>query len=245
MKAYQIVQKARDIKRISTSDVIGALCGDDFIECHGDRIMGDDAAIIGGVGLVDDQPMTIIGIQKGKTTKENIKRNFGSASPAGYRKAQRLMKQAEKFGRPILTLINTAGAFCSPESEENGIGEAIASSLLLMSELTVPTIAIILGEGGSGGAIALALADQVWMLENAIYSNPPGPPADIKKLTATELLDLKVIDRIVPETYNSKPVENDVLLERLSHLIKREFKKLGQKTAQERLAQRQARFKQF
>lgn len=125
MKAYQIVQKARDIKRISTSDVIGALCGDDFIECHGDRIMGDDAAIIGGVGMVDDQPMTIIGIQKGKTTKENIKRNFGSASPAGYRKAQRLMKQAEKFGRPILTLINTAGAFCSPESEENGMGKPL------------------------------------------------------------------------------------------------------------------------
>lgn len=260
MKAYQIVQKARDIKRISTSDVIGALCGDDFIECHGDRIMGDDAAIMGGVGLVDDQPMTIIGIQKGKTTKENIKRNFGSSSPAGYRKAQRLMKQAEKFGRPILTLINTAGAFCSPESEENGIGEAIASSLLLMSELTVPTIAIILGEGGSGGAIALALADQVWMLENAIYSilspegfasilwkdaKQAGKAADMMKLTATELLDLKVIDRIVPETYNSKPVENDVLLERLSHLIKREFKKLGQKTAQERLAQRQDRFKQF
>ena len=214
MKAYQIVQKARDIKRISTSDVIGALCGDDFIECHGDRIMGDDAAIIGGVGLVDDQPMTIIGIQKGKTTKENIKRNFGSASPAGYRKAQRLMKQAEKFGRPVITIVDTPGAYPGLMAEANGQANAIAENLALMSGLKVPIISVITGEGSSGGALGIAVADKVFMLENAVYSilSPEGfasilwkdskradEAAKLMKLTAGELLDYGIIDGIVKE----------------------------------------------
>ena len=202
MKAYDIVQKARDINRLSTIEIIHALCSE-FIELHGDRRMKDDKAIVGGVGLMDDEkPITIIGIQKGRDTEENIQRNFGSSGPAGYRKAERLMKQAEKFNRPILTLINTAGAYAAPESEENGIGEAIASMLITMSELTVPTLAIILGEGGSGGAIALAVSDQVWMLENSIYSilSPEGfasilwkdsrlasDAADMMKLTSHEL----------------------------------------------------------
>ena len=251
MNAYQIVQKARDVHRLSALDIIQALCPD-FIECHGDRIMADDSAIVGGVGMMDNQPLTIIGIQKGKTVKENIKRNFGSSGPAGYRKAQRLMRQAEKFNRPILTLINTAGASCSPESEEYGIGEAIASSLLLMGELTVPSIAIILGEGGSGGAIALAVADRVWMLENSIYSilSPEGfasilwkdaklapKAADIMKLTAHELLELTVIDDVIPETDN--------LLEELITRIKTTFKELLSQPTSERMQKKYEKFRSF
>lgn len=214
MKAYETVQKARDIHRLSTIELINALCSG-FVELHGDRTMKDDKSIVGGVGLINEaDPITIIGIQKGRNTEENIRRNFGSSGPAGYRKAIRLMKQAEKFNRPILTLINTAGANATPESEEYGIGEAIASALTTMSELTVPTLAIILGEGGSGGAIALALSDEVWMLENSIYSilSPEGfasilwkdsrlaaDAAEMMKLTAAELLELGVIDQVIPE----------------------------------------------
>ena len=259
MQAYQIVQKARDIKRVSTSEIIANLC-DYFLECHGDRLAGDDAAIIGGVGRIGEQAVTIIGIQKGKTLKENLKRNFGSAGPTGYRKAQRLMKQADKFNRPVITLINTAGAFCSPESEEQGIGEAIASSLLTMSQLRVPTLAIILGEGGSGGAIALALADRVWMLENSVYSilSPEGfasilfkdaklaaKAADMMKLTAQELLDLSVIDRIIKEEEGGQPLSHEVLLANLTHAIKRELGRLLSMKTEDRLAARQAKFRQF
>lgn len=259
MEAYQIVQKARDITRVSTLEVIDYLCSD-FIECHGDRLMADDAAIIGGVGLMDQQPLTIIGIQKGKDTKENIRRNFGSSGPAGYRKAQRLMKQAEKFNRPVLTLINTAGAYAAPESEEYGIGEAIASSLLVMSELKVPSIAIILGEGGSGGAIALALADQVWMLENSIYSilSPEGfasilwkdaklapKAAEVMKLTAPELLELKVIDDIIPETKVGQALPKEAILADLEYRVKEKFAELKHQPIDERIAKRHQRFRQF
>lgn len=259
MEAYQIVQKARDITRVSTLEVIEYLCSD-FIECHGDRIMADDAAIIGGVGLMNQQPLTVIGIQKGKDTKENIRRNFGSSGPAGYRKAQRLMKQAEKFNRPILTLINTAGAYAAPESEEYGIGEAIASSLLLMSNLTVPTIAIILGEGGSGGAIALALSDRVWMLENSIYSilSPEGfasilwkdaklapQAAEVMKLTAPELLGLNVVDQIIPETKSGKALSKEAILAEIAFQVKKTFKQLNQLSPDDRIKERHNRFRQF
>lgn len=259
MQAYRIVQKAREITRISTLDIINQLC-ESFIELHGDRIMLDDKAMVGGVGLMDNQAITIIGIQKGRDTKENIMRNFGSSGPSGYRKALRLMKQADKFNRPVLTLINTAGAHAAPESEKYGIGEAIAQCLLVMSELTVPTLAIILGEGGSGGAIALALADQVWMLENSIYSilSPEGfasilwkdaklapQAADVMKLTAPELLDLKVIDRIIKESDGDTFYSNEVLLEQLSKAIKSEFKRLSAVSVEQRLEDRQKRFRQY
>lgn len=260
MKAYDIVQKARNIERLSTIEIIRALCTE-FIELHGDRRMKDDQAIVGGVGLVDDQqPITIVGIQKGRNTEENIRRNFGSSGPAGYRKAERLMKQAEKFQRPVLTLINTAGAYAAPESEEKGIGEAIASILVTMSELTVPTLAIILGEGGSGGAIALALTDEVWMLENSIYSilSPEGfasilwkdsrlaeEAADIMKLTAKDLKELEVIDRIIPEGENGEAFTNKELADRLIPEIKATFKTLQQQEVEERLADRFERFRKF
>lgn len=260
MKAYEIVKKARDVQRLSTIEIINALCSE-FIEFHGDRRMEDDKAVVGGVGLMDDEKaITIIGIQKGRNTEENIRRNFGSSGPAGYRKAERLMKQAEKFQRPILTLINTAGAYAAPESEEYGIGEAIASMLTTMSELTVPTLAIILGEGGSGGAIALALSDQVWMLENSIYSilSPEGfasilwkdsrlaeEAADIMKLTATELKKLAVIDRIIPEGEKGKTFSNKELAERLIPEIKATFGELEKLNPKERVANRYDRFRKF
>lgn len=255
MKAYETVMKARDIKRISSIEIINALCSQ-FVEFHGDRKMEDDKAIVGGIGMMDDlHPVTVIGIQKGRNTEENVRRNFGSSGPAGYRKAIRLMKQAEKFGRPVLTLINTAGANATPESEEYGIGEAIASSLTTMSELTVPTLAIILGEGGSGGAIALALSDQVWMLEHSVYSilSPEGfasilwkdsklapEAAEIMKLTAVDLKELKVIDRIIPETG-----EREELLDTLASEIKATFDELKRLSPEERVAKRYERFRQF
>lgn len=260
MDAYQVVKAARDLNRLSTIEIIHVLCSR-FIEQHGDRQMKDDQAIVSGIGLMGDgEPLTIIGIQKGLDTEENIRRNFGSSGPAGYRKAQRMMKQAEKFNRPILTLINTAGADARPESERNGIGEAIASSLKTMSELKVPTLAIILGEGGSGGAIALALSDEVWMLENSIYAilSPEGfasilwkdsaraaEAAKIMKLTAPELKEMGIIDRIIPETDGDKVYNKEELIAILIPIIKRTFDTLSKQSITERKKARYARFRKF
>ncbi|MBR2763324.1 MAG: acetyl-CoA carboxylase carboxyl transferase subunit alpha, partial [Lactococcus sp.] len=173
--ANKIVQLARSQDRLTTLDYATQIF-DDFIEFHGDRNFRDDGAILGGIASLAGRPVTIVGIQKGKGLQDNLDRNFGQPHPEGYRKALRLMKQAEKFGRPIITFINTAGAFPGSGAEERGQGEAIARNLLEMSDLRVPIIAIINGEGGSGGALALAVADRVWMLENAMYSilSPEG-----------------------------------------------------------------------
>jgi len=259
MKAYDIVKTARDTKRISTTDIINALTSS-FMECHGDRAMGDDRAVIGGVGLMNEEPITIIGIEKGRSTEENISRNFGSSGPGGYRKAERLMDQAEKFQRPVLTLINTPGAFAAPESEENGIGEAIASSLIKMSELTVPTLSIILGEGGSGGAIGLALTDQVWMMENSVYSilSPEGfasilwkdsklapDAAEIMKLTAKDLKELEVVDRVIPETDGEEEIPKEQLLNQLLLDIKKQLDESSSESVSTRLEKRQQRFRKF
>lgn len=260
MDAYDIVKKARNVHRLSTIEIINGLCSG-FIEMHGDRGMKDDKALIGGVGLMDGQdPITIVGIQKGYNTEENVRRNFGSSGPSGYRKAERLMKQAEKFNRPVLTLINTPGAAAGPESEETGIGEAIASILTTMSELTVPTLAIILGEGGSGGAIALALADEVWMLENSIYSilSPEGfatilwkdstlasEAANIMKLTAKDLRSLEVVDRVISEGPEEEPYTNEELAARLLPEIKAKLKELGKIPTKERVEKRYERFRKF
>lgn len=213
-EANEIVKNARSVERLTTKEFAEQLF-DSFFEMHGDRRFGDDPAIIGGVGLLDGSAVTVIGTQKGRDIKENVYRNFGSPHPEGYRKAIRLMKQAEKFNRPIVTFINTSGAFCDVESEDRGIGEAIAESLLVMSQLTVPILSIFIGEGGSGGALALAMGNKVWMMENAMYSvlSPEGfasilwkdssrskEAAEIMKLTPTDLLELEVIDKIIPET---------------------------------------------
>ena len=163
----RIIKQARDQARLTALDFAKGIF-EDFVELHGDRNFRDDGAVIGGVGRLGNQPVTVIGIQKGKNLQDNLKRNFGQPHPEGYRKALRLMKQAEKFGRPIVTFINTAGAYPGLGAEERGQGEAIARNLLEMSDLKVPIIAIIIGEGGSGGALALAVADKVWMLENSM-----------------------------------------------------------------------------
>ncbi len=211
--ANKIVQLARSQDRLTTLDYATQIF-DDFIEFHGDRNFRDDGAILGGIASLAGRPVTIVGIQKGKGLQDNLDRNFGQPHPEGYRKALRLMNQAEKFGRPIITFINTAGAFPGSGAEERGQGEAIARNLLEMSDLKVPIIAIINGEGGSGGALALAVADSVWMLENAMYSilSPEGfatilwkdssrapEAAELLKITSKDLLKNGVIDKIISE----------------------------------------------
>lgn len=211
--AWERVQRSRRKDRPVASEYMERLFAN-FIEFHGDRAFGDDPAIIGGVADFHGIPVTVIAQEKGMTTKENIARNFGMPSPEGYRKALRLMKQAEKFHRPILCFVDTPGAYCGIEAEERGQGEAIAKNLYEMSGLGVPILSIIIGEGGSGGALALAVADEVWMLENAVYSilSPEGfasilwkdskrakEAACIMKLTANDLKDLHIVEQIICE----------------------------------------------
>jgi len=207
---------ARDSERPSAMDYIGALFTD-FIELHGDRSFGDDKSVVGGIALFMDMPVTVIGIQKGKTTEENIARNFGMPHPEGYRKALRLMRQAEKFKRPIITFVDTPGAYPGIGAEERGQGQAIAANLMEMMQLEVPIISIIIGEGGSGGALALAVGNKVWMMENAIYSilSPEGFAAILykdagkapeiveqMKITSDVLLQMGVVDEVISEGEN-------------------------------------------
>ena len=211
--AWDRVCIARLSSRPTTLDYI-ELIFDNFIELHGDRAFGDDKAIVGGIAKLNGIPVTVIGHQKGRTTKMKIERNFGMANPEGYRKALRLMKQAEKFKRPIITFIDTPGAFCGIGAEERGEAESIAKNLMEMSNLKVPVITIIIGEGSSGGALGIGVGNKVYMLENAIYSilSPEGfstilwkdsskakEAADIMQITAQDLYDLKVIDGIIKE----------------------------------------------
>ena len=211
--AWEIVEIARNQKRKTSLDFIEKIF-DDFKELHGDRNFKDDKAIVCGLGSINGEAYTIIAEQKGRTTKENIERNFGMPNPESYRKAIRFMKQAEKFNRPIITFIDTKGAYPGIGAEERGQGEAIAKSLFEMSKVRVPTIAIVIGEGSSGGALAISVADKIFMLENAIYSilSPEGyssilwkdssrykEAAEKMKLTAKDLYELKVIDKIIEE----------------------------------------------
>ena len=201
----------------------------DFLEFHGDRCYGDDPAIIGGIARFAGIPVTVIAQAKGKSTKENVAHHFGMPSPEGYRKALRLMKQAEKFKRPILLFVDTPGAFCGIEAEERGQGEAIARNLFEMSSMKVPILSVVIGEGGSGGALALAVADEVWMLENAIYSvlSPEGfasilwkdskrasEAAAVMKLTAADLKKLGVIEAVIaePEVYTEETMQSVVFV---------------------------------
>ncbi|PXV96225.1 acetyl-CoA carboxylase carboxyltransferase subunit alpha [Lachnotalea glycerini] len=211
--AWEQVQIARMSDRPTALDYINEIF-DVFEELHGDRLFGDDKAIVGGLGILNGMAVTVIGEQKGRNTKENIERNFGMPSPEGYRKALRLMKQAEKFKRPIINFVDTPGAFCGLEAEQRGQGEAIARNLMEMSGLKVPVLSIIIGEGGSGGALALALGNEVWIMENATYSilSPEGfasilwkdskradEAAEVMKITANDLKKLNIVERIIPE----------------------------------------------
>jgi acetyl-CoA carboxylase carboxyl transferase subunit alpha len=212
-KAWQRVELARNADRPRALDIIDNIC-DDFIELHGDRYYGDDPALIGGIGFIDGIPVTIIANQKGRNLKETMARNGGMANPEGYRKALRLARQAEKFHRPIITFIDTQGAFPGLGAEERGIGEAIAMNLREFSQLKTPVICIIIGEGGSGGALGIGVGDKIYMLENAVYSviSPEGyasillrdasqakNAAAMMKITAEDVLSLKVCNGIIAE----------------------------------------------
>lgn len=213
LTASQRVAIARHPQRPNVSDYIAALFPH-FFELRGDRLCAEDAAILGGIALYHDQPVTVIGTRKGRTLEENLRCNFGMPGPEGYRKAQRLMKQAEKFGRPIITFIDTSGAYPGVKAEERGQGEAIARLLMETSQLTVPVVAVITGEGNSGGALALGVANRVLMLSNAVYAilSPEGfasilwkdasrheEACELMKMTAPDLKAFGVIDEIIPE----------------------------------------------
>ena len=219
LTAYDRVKIARDNKRPTGLDYIHGIFTD-FMELHGDRRYADDAAIVGGLAYLDGMPVTVIAIEKGHSTKERMARSFGAPNPEGYRKALRLMHQAEKFHRPVICFIDTSGAYCGIGAEERGQGQAIAENLMEMMTLNTPIISILVGEGGSGGALALAAADRVWMLENAVYSviSPEGcasilwkdseKAADAAanlKLTAQDALTLSVIERMITENDIGKP----------------------------------------
>ena len=211
--SWEVVERSRRSERLRAGEYIAGIFTD-FIEFHGDRYCKDDKAIVGGIAMFDGKPVTVIGQQKGHNTKENVACNFGMPSPDGYRKALRLMKQAEKFKRPIICLVDTPGAFCGLEAEERGQGRAIADNLYEMSALETPILSIVIGEGGSGGALAMATADEVWIMQNAIYSilSPEGfasilwkdskrakEAAEVMKITAGDLKELKIVERIIPE----------------------------------------------
>ena len=255
--AWEKVQAARSAERPTSLDYIEHLF-DGFMELHGDRAFRDDGSIVGGIASFHGLPVTVIGQQKGKNTKENISRNFGMPYPEGYRKAQRLMKQAEKFGRPIICFVDTPGAFCGMEAEERGQGEAIARSLLEMSGLKVPILSIVIGEGGSGGALALAVGNEVWMLENSTYSilSPEGfasilwkdssraeEAAGKMRLTADDLKDLGIIEQVIGE---EEPVTAESLPEvarRMDVRIEEFMEKYGKMSGEELVRQRYDRFR--
>ena len=235
--AYERVKLARDNNRPTGLDYIRNIFKG-FLEFHGDRSFADDTAIVGGIAKLNGEPVTVIAIEKGHTAKERTYRNFGAPHPEGYRKALRLMKQAEKFGRPIICFIDTSGAFCGIGAEERGQGQAIAENLMEMSTLCVPIISILIGEGGSGGALALAVADRVWMLQNAVYSviSPEGcasilwkdsakaeTAAASLKLTAEDAKSLGIIEKILSE----KDIGKKEFYDRIRNLLSEEIKFLA------------------
>ncbi len=237
---WQRVQLARHPERPYTLDYI-YLMTEDFVELHGDRLYGDDKAIIGGFAKIDGQKVMIIGHQKGRDTKSNVYRNFGMANPEGYRKALRLMKMAEKFNVPVVTLIDTPGAFPGLEAEQNGQAEAIAKNLLEMSRLKVPIVVVIIGEGASGGALGIGVGDRILMLENTWYSviSPEScssilwrtweykeQAAEALKLTAEDLLELKIIDRIIPEPLGGAHKDHKLISVTLKNALTEEIANL-------------------
>ena len=251
----RILKEARDQGRLTALDFAQGIF-DDFIELHGDRNFRDDGAIIGGIGRLNGQAVTVVGIQKGRNLQDNLNRNFGQPHPEGYRKALRLMKQAEKVGRPVVTFINTAGAYPGVGAEERGQGEAIARNLMEMSDLKVPIIAIIIGEGGSGGALALAVADKVWMLENTIYSilSPEGfatilwkdgsrseEAAELMKITSGELLNMGIVDKVIPE----RGYFTSEIIEAIKTAIVDELAELSQLSTENLLEARYQRFRKY
>lgn len=258
MKAWDKVQKARDKNRPLPLDFIRQIFTD-FTELRGDRLFGDDGAVIGGIGFFKERPMTVIAISRGRDIEENIIRNFGNPNPEGYRKALRLMRQAEKFHRPVIIFIDTKGAGCAIEAEERGQGEAIARCLYESSTLRTPVLSFITGEGGSGGALALASGDEVHMLENAIYSilSPEGfssilyksskffkEASEIMKITSEDLLELKVIEGIVSEHGNLLENFGETVSD-MKGVIDAFLQRKGEMDMEELLQARYDRFRKF
>lgn len=254
---WEKLKGARQMSRPSGLDYAKYIC-DDFTEIHGDRTMNDDRAVVGGIGHIDGQPVTVISQVKGASSAECMERNFGMPLPDGYRKALRLMKQAEKFNRPIITFVNTPGAFCGLEAEERGMGEAIARNLYEMSSLKVPVLAILIGEGGSGGALALAVGNQVWMLENATYSilSPEGyasilwkdssraeEAAEVMKITAQDLKELGIIEQIIPEYGGADELSVPYIGAYLKKNVKEFLEKYSSMTPEEIAEDRYKRFR--
>lgn len=229
-----------------------------FIEFHGDRAYGDDKAVVTGIAKLDDINVTVVGIKKGSNTKENIERNFGMPHPEGYRKALRAMKQAEKFNRPIICFIDTPGAYCGVGAEERGQGEAIATNILEMSRLKTPIISIVIGEGGSGGALALGVADRVWMLENSIYSilSPEGfasilwkdvtravEAAEVMKSTSYDLKSFNIIDKVIKEPNGGAHVDPNLMATNIKSELIKEISKLKKNDIDKLLNQRYLKFR--
>ena len=257
LSAWDRVTLARMLERPKSLDYINNIFTD-FIELHGDRNFGDDKSIVGGIAKLDDIPVTVIGEQKGKKAKENMERNFGMPNPEGYRKALRLMKQAEKFKRPIITFIDTPGAYPGMGAEERGQGEAIARNMLEMSNLKVPIICIVIGEGSSGGALAIAVGDKIVMLENAVYSilSPEGfasilykdsarakDAAENMKMTAQDLKKMKIIDKIINEPEGGAQNDFDKVVEELKQYIKKSIKELSKYSEEELVENRYMKFR--
>lgn len=253
--AFEKVKTARSNNRPTGKDYIENLFTG-FFELHGDRRFGDDSAVIGGVALLGDLPVTVIAIEKGHSAKERLSRNFGAPNPEGYRKAVRLMKQAEKFRRPVVCFVDTSGAYCGVEAEERGQGQAIAECITEMLALKTPVLSLIIGEGGSGGALALASASKVWMLENATYSviSPEGcasilwkdssraaEAAESLRLTAEDALALSVVEHIVPE----KDIGKEAFYMSLRDSVKAQLRQLMELPEEEVPKRRYLRFRRL
>ncbi|MDB3967903.1 acetyl-CoA carboxylase carboxyltransferase subunit alpha [Flavobacteriaceae bacterium] len=257
LSAWQRVQLSRHPSRPYTLDYIKALCGDSFLELHGDRNVLDDKAMVGGLGKIDDQSFMFIGTQKGYNTKTRQYRNFGMANPEGYRKALRLMKSADKFGIPIITFIDTPGAFPGLEAEERGQGEAIARNIFEMMSLNVPIIVVIIGEGASGGALGIGVGDKVFMLENTWYSviSPEScssilwrswehkeQAAEALKLTPKDMLKNKLIDKIIKEPQGGAHFDREMTFKTLRKELLTTFKKIEKDSSKDRIDKRRNKF---
>ncbi|WP_454981574.1 acetyl-CoA carboxylase carboxyltransferase subunit alpha [Capnocytophaga granulosa] len=257
---WQRVQVSRHIDRPYALDYINALCGNTFIELHGDRTVGDDKAMIGGLGKIGDQSYMFIGQQKGNNTKSRQYRNFGMPNPEGYRKALRLMKSAEKFNLPVVTFIDTPGAYPGIEAEERGQGEAIARNLLEMSRLQVPIIVFIIGEGASGGALGIGVGDKVFMLENTWYSviSPEScssilwrtweykeRAADALKLTAKDMKANSLIDEIIPEPLGGAHRNREAVFESVKKAIEDTYKKLSKLSVEKLIEKRMEKYTSY
>lgn len=259
LSPWEKVTIAKLVERPTALDYIERIF-DDFLEFHGDRYFSDDASIVGGIAKLNNIPVTIVAIQKGRNTKENIKRNFGMPHPEGYRKALRLMKQAEKFNRPIICFVDTPGAFCGIGAEERGQSEAIAKNLMEMPNLKTPIISMIIGEGGSGGALALAVADEVWMLENSVYSilSPEGfasilwkdssraqEAASLMKLTAQDLKNYGIIERVITEPLGGAHKDVDITANNIKEALNEVVPYLNKKDRTQLLKDRYEKFRKI